>query len=251
MTMHQDHTCARVNIHQKTFDGTAILASVSFRVARGEIVSIMGPSGVGKTTVLRIVAGLETEYDGDTKVYGPDNALGCAAMLFQDSRLLPWQRVSDNIRFGMKGWPGRRNARTVVHELLETVRLGPEVASLWPSQLSGGMQRRVALARALAAQPDLLLLDEPFSSLDQPTRDDLHVLIDKICRSRDSASPGALIVTHDIAEAVRLCDRILILRNCRPSSLKEELIVESSVRSAVGSPSFNDMCHQVLASLIS
>ena len=110
-------------------------------------------------------------------------------MLFQDSRLLPWQRVHDNILFGMDV-RGRAAGNSRLRDLMSAVGLSDETAGLWPRQLSGGMQRRVALARALAANPDLLLLDEPFSSLDQPARQGLYEVVEKICRLLGTSGPA-------------------------------------------------------------
>jgi NitT/TauT family transport system ATP-binding protein len=170
----------RVQIDRKAYGGTQVLADLGFALAGSEVVSMVGPSGVGKTTILRIIAGLDRDYEGHVEIAGRADPPGRAAMLFQDSRLLPWQRVRDNILFGMDV-RGRAAGNSRLRDLMSAVGLSDETAGLWPRQLSGGMQRRVALARALAADPDLLLLDEPFSSLDQP-RQGLYEVVEKLCR---------------------------------------------------------------------
>ena len=151
-------------------------------------------------------------------------------MLFQDSRLLPWQRVRDNL-FGMDV-RGRAAGNSRLRDLMSAVGLSDETAGLWPRQLSGGMQRRVALARALAANPDLLLLDEPFSSLDQPARQGLYEVVEKICRPPGTSGPGTVIVTHDIAEAVRLSDRIIVLNGSRPTRIRVTIPISPETRDA-------------------
>jgi NitT/TauT family transport system ATP-binding protein len=189
---------------------TTALEGVSFSVDAGEFVCVVGPSGCGKTTLLRLVAGLDAPTSGTVRVDGdrvrepsPDRPL-----VFQEHRLFPWLSVRENVAFGLveAGMDSvARRERT--DELLSLVGLR-EVADAAPGELSGGMAQRVGLARALAVDPDLLLLDEPFASLDALTQRRLQgELLDAWQRTRTTV----LFVTHDVEEAVRLGDRVLVL----------------------------------------
>jgi NitT/TauT family transport system ATP-binding protein len=198
---------------------------LSFTVSAGELVSIVGPSGAGKTTLLRILAGLLPPTSGSVSLLGqrvtgvPDGM----AMVFQDySRsLLPWLRVQSNVLFPLRGTSGSREERnSVATEALKAVGLeGHE--HKYPWQLSGGMQQRVAIARALAYRPRLLLMDEPFASVDAQTRSDLE---DLVLRIREQYEITILFVTHDIDESVYLADRVLVLTR-PPAVLAEDVRV--------------------------
>ena len=186
------------------------LERVSLHVAPGEVVSIIGPNGSGKSTLLRVIGGLLRPDQGEVfldgrPVDGPDAEIG---IVFQDPRLLPWRSVAANVTYPLElaGWPrDRRLARLA--EVLALVDLeGTEFAR--PSQLSGGMRQRAALARALVLEPRLLLLDEPFSALDALTRERFNLeLLD--LWSRTAAS--IIVVTHSIPEAIFLGDRVVVL----------------------------------------
>ena len=164
------------------------------------------PSGCGKSTLLRVLAGLDRDFEGEILLdglaqHGPSPRLG---VIFQEPRLLPWLSVADNIAFSAGP---RRGADPRVGQLLDEVGLAGTGAAL-PKQLSGGMAQRVALARGLFSQPDLLLLDEPFSAVDAMTRMRLQDLLLSLTRAHGTA---ALIVTHDLDEALYLSDRVLLL----------------------------------------
>ncbi|MCS6779708.1 MAG: ATP-binding cassette domain-containing protein [Geminicoccaceae bacterium] len=175
------------------------LERVRFRVAAGETVAVLGPSGCGKTTLLSLVAGLDPVFEG--RIERPPGRL---AFVFQEPRLLPWRTVADNLRFVLGAAP---DAEARIAAALAEVDLA-ETGPLYASRLSLGMARRVALARALIVRPSLLLLDEPFVSLDRPTAWRLRLLVlDLLERHRTTA----LLVTHDPREAVMLADRILLL----------------------------------------
>jgi len=199
--------------------------SLSFGVYAGEFVSIVGPSGAGKTTLLRILAGLIKSTDGTVTLEGqkingiPDGL----AMVFQDySRsLLPWLTISGNVAFPLKGKNGTREERKqIVAQSLAAVGLtGHE--HKYPWQLSGGMQQRVAIARAIAYRPRLLLMDEPFASVDAQTRSDLE---DLVLRIRKEFNMTILFVTHDIDESVYLADRVVVLSR-PPATLVEDIEV--------------------------
>jgi sulfonate transport system ATP-binding protein len=196
-----------VRVQSKRYGARAVLDDMALRLAPGEIVSLVGPSGCGKSTLLRIVAGLDRDYAGTVRLngalqHGPSSQLG---VIFQEPRLLPWLSVADNISFPQRA---RGDVRAQVDALLEEVGLRVADGALWPKQLSGGMAQRVAIARGLFQQPQLLLLDEPFSAVDAITRMRLQDLLLSITAIHRMA---ALIVTHDIDEALYLSDTVVLL----------------------------------------
>ena len=206
-------TVALSNV-EKTFetaDGTVqALSEVSFAVESGEFVCVLGPSGCGKTTLFRIIAGLETPTGGrvavdGTPVSGPGMDRG---MVFQEYGLFPWRTVTGNVEFGLEQrdmQPEER--RRVAAEMIDLVGLdGFEEA--YPAELSGGMKQRVGIARALAVDPEILLMDEPFASVDAQTRLMLHEELLRIWRETGKT---ICFVTHDVAEAVTLADRVVVL----------------------------------------
>jgi NitT/TauT family transport system ATP-binding protein len=190
------------------------LDRVSFGVAKGEIVALIGPSGCGKTTALRIAMGLETASGGRVVVDGREvKACGYdRAMVFQHAELLPWLTALDNVKFGleMKGLRGSPLQETAM-EYLRLVGLSGAVDRR-PHQLSGGMQQRVGIARALAVDPKVLLMDEPFGALDAQTREELQA---ELLQIHARTGKTVLFVTHDLDEAVLLADRIVVMRDGR------------------------------------
>ena len=192
----------------KRFGDRAVLQGIDLAILPGRFVAIVGRSGGGKSTLLRLLAGLETASSGDVLLDArPFTGLPRGVrMLFQDARLLPWQRVLDNVGIARgEGW--RERARAV----LADVGLGDRGGD-WPAVLSGGQRQRVALARALVSRPRLLLLDEPFGALDALTRMEMHDLLARIwARERFTT----LLITHDVVEAVTLADRVLVLKEGR------------------------------------
>jgi sulfonate transport system ATP-binding protein len=189
--------------------GTHALDDVTLEVPAGEILAIVGGSGCGKTTMLRLVGGLDRPSEGEIRVdddviTAPHPAVG---VVFQEPRLMPWLRVEDNVGFGIADLPDKeRKAR--VGDALERVGLDG-YGRRWPRELSGGQQQRVAIARAFVARPKVLLLDEPFSALDAFTRASLH---EHLLALWDAGRPTIVMVTHDVEEAVTLADRIVVMR---------------------------------------
>jgi NitT/TauT family transport system ATP-binding protein len=210
----------------KEYQGSPALADVNFAVGDHEFVSIVGPSGCGKTTLMKCVAGLVSPSAGtvrvmDKVVHGVPDGL---AVVFQDySRsLYPWMRVATNIDFPLRALglsASQRHAR--VREALDAVRLGDK-AKKYPWELSGGMQQRIAIARALAYRPKVLLMDEPFASVDAQTRADLEDLARAVHRDFRMTT---LFVTHDIDESVYVADRVVVLRRS-PGRVLTELDVD-------------------------
>ncbi|CAN7284214.1 MULTISPECIES: ABC transporter ATP-binding protein [Microbacterium] len=187
-----------------------VLRGVDVDIAAGEIVAVVGPSGCGKSTLLRLVGGLDAPTRGgirldDTPVADVDER---TAVAFQEPRLLPWRTIAQNVELGLPRGTARRLGRERVRELLQLVGLD-HATDQHPREVSGGMAQRASLARALARNPGVLLLDEPFGALDALTRLRMHDLLLKI----HSAEPTTiLLVTHDVEEALYLADRVLLLR---------------------------------------
>jgi NitT/TauT family transport system ATP-binding protein len=196
----------KVAITEKTFrsaQGVSIpaLRNLSFEVRQGEFACLFGPSGCGKTTTLRILLGLDTAYSGS--FYLPQGGTGRIAAVFQEPTLLPWRTVEQNIRLALP--KERRDAD--LQWLFDVLGLD-EMRSLYPSELSLGLARRAALARAFATEPAILFMDEPFVSLDEETAERLRDLLVSVWSARPTT---ALMVTHSLAEALRLSDRIIVL----------------------------------------
>lgn len=200
---------------------TVALEGIDLEVARGELVCLVGASGCGKSTLLSIVAGLTEPTEGEALLEGypiagpsPDRGL-----VFQGYSLFPWRTVAENVAFGLElsGWT-RARRRERVDELLEVMRL-TKWADSRPSQLSGGMRQRVAIARSLAPQPEVLLLDEPFGALDAHTRMTMQEFLLEIWRETGTT---ILMVTHDVEEALFLSERIYVLSS-HPGRVKREI----------------------------
>lgn len=173
--------------------------------AAGEVVALVGPSGCGKTTALGIIAGLDRAFEGTVSIGPrPDGEPARLGYVFQEPRLLPWRTVRQNLLLAL---PKSRRLGSAVDLMLEAMELSA-LADLFPTQLSLGMARRVALARAFVVEPDLLLMDEPFVSLDEPTAVKLRALLVRMLERRPAT---VLLVTHNLREALALADRLLIL----------------------------------------
>jgi NitT/TauT family transport system ATP-binding protein len=218
-----DATKLSVRSLGKRFGELEALRDINAEIARGEFISLVGPSGCGKTTLLRIVAGLETATSGAVlldgrRVLGPGGDRG---FVFQNDNLLPWRSVFDNAMIGpeVAGRAGPAEKRRT-RDLLKLVGLAG-FEDYYPRQLSGGMRQRVNLARALAIDPQILLMDEPFSALDAQTRE---IMQTELMRIWEEGRKTVLFVTHQIDEAVFLSDRILVLAR-RPGRIQETVTV--------------------------
>ncbi|TBL78254.1 ABC transporter ATP-binding protein [Paenibacillus thalictri] len=212
--------------HQRTGGSFTALDNVSLTIQKGEFVSLLGPSGCGKSTLLNLVAGLETAESGNIHVNGkactgpgPDRVV-----VFQEHALFPWLTVLDNVAFGLKQkGVGKKEREALAMEQIKSVHLS-KFADRYPHELSGGMKQRAAIARALAMDPEILLMDEPFAALDEQTRLVLHKELEEIwLRTRKTI----LFITHNIREAVILSDRVLVM-STRPGKIKKEFLVQAA-----------------------
>lgn len=207
--------------------GRVVLEGVSASVGRGEFVSIVGPSGCGKSTLLKMVAGLSPVSAGAVLVDGmtPEHARETVSFIFQDATLLPWRTVAANVGLGLELEGVARERRLErVDALLGLVGLSG-VKAAYPRELSGGMKMRVSIARALASNPRVLLLDEPFAALDEMTRDQMNEELLRLYREQGWT---VLFVTHSVAEAVFLSTRVLILA-AHPGRLVHDVAIDLPV----------------------
>jgi sulfonate transport system ATP-binding protein len=186
----------------RTFGGKRVLEGINLDIGPGEFVSLIGASGVGKSTLLKIVAGLDVPTSGSLRI-GTRQDKPDVRMMFQEDRLLPWRSVLRNVTLGTN------SQEAEAHELLHAVGLSGREDD-YPSVLSGGQRQRAALARALLHRPDVLLLDEPFGALDALTRASMQELLSELLRE---APRTVILVTHDVEEALLLSDRVIIMRD--------------------------------------
>ena len=204
--------------------GLVALYDISLAIRKNEFVSLLGPSGCGKTTLIRIIAGLLTADRGEVLV----NQQGVTApghdrcMVFQQFGLLPWRTVLSNVEFGLEiEGMAREERRAVAEKYLELVGL-KGFESYYPHQISGGMQQRVGIARALSKKPEILLMDEPFGAVDAQTREQLQEELLKIWAQTETT---VVFVTHSIDEAIYLSDRVVVMQ-ARPGRIKEEVRID-------------------------
>jgi NitT/TauT family transport system ATP-binding protein len=219
----------------------------SLAVQNGEFVCLLGPSGCGKTTVLRIIAGLETLTSGSIKLDGRDvvNSGPDRGMVFQEFALFPWRTVRKNVEFGLeikRVSPAER--KTIGQKYIDLVGLNGFEDYL-PKKLSGGMKQRVGIARALANNPEILLMDEPFGALDAQTRNQMQK---ELLRIWSETKKTVVFVTHSVDEAVYLADRVVVL-TARPSNIKEIFKVEQPRPRDRANPEFTALRKRILAEL--
>ena len=214
-------------VHKRFQSGSGIvraLRDVNFSVQEGEFVCIIGSSGAGKTTLFRIIAGLEEPTSGTVRldgkaVEGPGTDRG---MVFQEYGLFPWRTVLGNVTFGLEQRAmSRSDRRERAREMIDLVGLG-EFEDSYPKELSGGMKQRVGIARALAVDPEILLMDEPFGSVDAQTKQRLH---GELLDIWGETGKTVLFVTHDVDEAVTLADRVVVLTGS-PGSVHEVVDID-------------------------
>jgi len=235
----------------KRFGSLRVFENIDLEIGRRECVAIVGPSGCGKTTLLRCIDGLVPADEGQVLINGArvtDPPKG-VAVVFQHFGLFPWKTVFENVAYGLRmARAGKKTIAETVPGYIEMVGLkGFEKA--YPYQLSGGMQQRTGLARALATEPDVLLMDEPFASIDAQTREILQFELLRIWESRPTSM---VFVTHSIEEAVLMGDRIVVLRG-RPSTITEVIEVglpRPRTREVLSTPRFAEVREQVWSKLM-
>ena len=221
-----------------SFGPVEVLREISLTISQGEFVAIIGPSGCGKSTLLNVLSGDEKPSSGRVERHGQ------VRMVYQQDGLFPWQTVTENIALGLRFLTDERERQQQIRELVELIRLeGYE--NHYPHQLSLGMRQRVELARALAGESDMLLMDEPFSALDYLTRLRMRGDLARLIAERPRT---VVLVTHDIEEAAQLADRIVVLTE-RPASIRRELIIDAPRPRDLTDAAVVDATRQILAEL--
>lgn len=221
------------------------LHDIALSIGSGEFCCIVGPSGCGKTTLLRILAGLEEPTAGEVEIEASGSGRPLNSMVFQEQSVFPWLTVEGNVGYGlrMRRVP-RQRRRQIVRSYLAMVGL-EGFATAYPYQLSGGMKQRVAVARAFANDPEVLLMDEPFASLDEQTK---IVLQGELLRIWENSRKTVVFITHSIDEAVLLADRVMVM-TARPGCIKAEVRIPlprpRSVYELKGSPEYAELVGQV------
>ncbi|GBR57044.1 nitrate/sulfonate/bicarbonate transporter ATP-binding protein [Acetobacter senegalensis DSM 18889] len=235
-TMSEKHSVASLENVGLSHDGGAnfVLRNVSLTLEQGEFVALLGPSGVGKSTLLRVFMGLMQPTEGtvggsacttDAEETGTKRRR--RALVFQDARLMPWRSVLKNVEFGLEGLGlTREEKRTRAMDALKLVGL-EDAADRWPRRMSGGQRQRVGVARAFTVNPDLLLMDEPFGALDPITRSSLQEELQRIWQQTHKT---VLFVTHDIEEALRLATRVVVLAGGPPAGITGEIAITMDER---------------------
>lgn len=209
----------------RQFETVEVLKEISIQIDRGEFVAVVGPSGCGKTTLLNLLSGYEQPSSGLVERSGQ------VRMVYQVDGLFPWMTVAENISLGVRDLPGASERRMHVEDMIRLIEL-EGFESHYPHQLSGGMRQRVELARALAGSSDILLMDEPFSSLDYLTRLRMRQELAHLLRERPRT---VVLVTHDIEEAAQLADRVIVLTG-RPAQIRRELSIQTARPRALTHP---------------
>ena len=233
--------CAIVFPGKRTGDDIAVLDNISANVAQGEFVCLVGPSGCGKSTLLNIVGGFIEATSGEVlvegePVRGPDPR---RIFVFQENGVFPWLNVRENIAFGLRNQSEEKRRQIVAHYVAMVGLTGFEQA--YPRELSGGMRQRVEIARALAANPDIIYMDEPFGALDFITRLKMRADLVRIWQSEKKT---ILFVTHDIEEAVQLADRVLVMSQ-RPATIQEIVEIDLPRPRDLDSPRYLEKRDQI------
>jgi ABC-type nitrate/sulfonate/bicarbonate transport system ATPase subunit len=221
-----------------SFGAVEVLRDISLTIAHHEFVAIVGPSGCGKSTLLNVLSGDEALSSGSIVRHGQ------VRMVYQQDGLFPWQTVTENISLGLRFLTDQQERKRQLGELLDLIRL-QGFENHYPHQLSGGMRQRVELARALAGDSDMLLMDEPFSSLDYLTR--LRMRRD-LARLLEERPRTVVLVTHDIEEAAQLADRVLVLTD-RPARIRREIAIEAPRPRDLTDSAVVDAARQILAEI--
>ncbi|GGQ48089.1 ABC transporter ATP-binding protein [Streptomyces asoensis] len=227
-------TAVRLRGLTRSFENRTVLDGIDLDIPAGQFVALLGHSGSGKSTLLRAVAHLDHEVVGSGELTAPERV----SVVFQDSRLLPWRRVLDNVLLGLDGKEAGHQGREA---LAEVGLKGRERA--WPNELSGGEAQRAALARSLVREPELLLADEPFGALDALTRIKMHTLLRELWERH---RPSVLLVTHDVDEAIVLADRVLVLDHGR---IGLDLTIDRPHPRSYRDPLLGDYRERLLAAL--
>jgi len=222
----------KVKSVRKSYGKLKVIKDISLDLRKGESIAFLGPSGCGKTTLIRIIAGLIDDYEGTI-----ERKVQRIGYVFQEPRLIPWRTVIENLKFVEEN-------EEKIFKTLEALKLR-DYANFKPSKLSGGMRQRVNLARALIIEPELLLLDEPFASLDVHLK--VSIISDIIERRKDM-NFSMIVVTHDVREALLLSDKIYMLSD-KPSSIIEEINV-SNVPKDISDPEFHKVEAQILSKIL-
>jgi NitT/TauT family transport system ATP-binding protein len=254
---HQGNVILELKEVSKTFPQTekkngssrryGVLDRLSLRVREGEFVTIVGSSGCGKSTLLNIIAGLDAPDSGSisAKSNSKNTRKAERVVIFQEGALFPWLTVTDNVEFGLKIAGIRKELRKeIARGFIDMVHLA-RFAYSYVYQLSGGMKQRAAIARALAIDPQILLMDEPFAALDVQTREILH---EQLLQIHKSAGKTILFVTHNINEAVQLGDRIILL-SPHTRGIKREIVIDHQKPRDIDSPEINVIRRELLNEL--
>ena len=212
----------------KTYDDLLVLNQIDLTADEGQIVCIIGPSGCGKSTLLRLMGGLEEPSSGNIKTRGlpPSDCLNALTFIFQDSSLLPWRTVESNISLVLEDHPiSNKEKQEIINSVLQRTNLS-EFSKRWPRELSGGMKQRVGIARALAVNPSILLMDEPLSALDSQTSE---ILLNDLIDLWDKQRFTSIYITHNLSEAIRIGHKIVVMSR-RPGEVRETVNLEKALK---------------------
>jgi NitT/TauT family transport system ATP-binding protein len=239
----------RISELRKEFDGLIAIGGISAEIAHGEFFTIVGPSGCGKTSLLRILAGLDSPSSGSIEIETPNSQRPTNSMIFQGDSIFPWMTVWNNAAYGLKM---RKAPVSVVKEVVGHYldRTGlTRFADYYPHQLSGGMRQRVSIARAFANDPEILLMDEPFSALDAQNK---LLLQEELLRIWEEHKKTVVFITHSVDEAVLLGDRIMIM-TAQPGTVKEivgvPLARPRNIMELQKAPEYGELIHRIWSSV--